>query len=148
MSEIVSQCQQRGRVSIPSLPIPLLLFSFAMHFPVVTPTVLSFTKALLCTKLDKEKALVEVFPTQTGNFLREETRAQIFPLRGKSSPQMFCLQPSSLPPHEEFCAWASCNQLYAWSFVVATCFASVWLARANFHLQAAREQEADNHTSR
>ena len=42
MNEIVSQCQQRGRVSIPSLPIPLLLlFPFAMHLLVVMPTVLN-----------------------------------------------------------------------------------------------------------
>ena len=40
MNKMVCQCQKRGRVSIP-IPL-LLLFPFAMHLPVVTPTVLSW----------------------------------------------------------------------------------------------------------
>ena len=41
-----------------SLPIPLARLSFALHLPVVMPTVLSFKEALLCAKI--------------GNFLREK----------------------------------------------------------------------------
>ena len=35
-------------------------------------TVFCFTKALLCAKLVKEQALIEMIPAQIGNFLREE----------------------------------------------------------------------------
>ena len=65
------------------------VLSFALHLPVVMPTVLSFKEALLFAKIS--------------NFLREKVLTWFVPLRVKSSPQMLFLQPSSFLPHEEFC---------------------------------------------
>ena len=65
--------------SIPSLLIPLLLlFPFAMHLPLLTTTVLSLTKTLLCAKLWKEKAHRGVPYSDGQLFARRGAHAKLF----------------------------------------------------------------------
>ena len=104
----IRQCQQWGRLSISSLPIPLAQLSpFAIHHPVVMPTVLSFKEALLC----------EIIPLKFVTFCvkrrsRSLSHCGSSPIEGRSAT-LTCPNPGAENPLYRL-PWSTSSQFGVW----------------------------------